>query len=84
MRCSADVGAAARAAARVQAVPVVPASGAVLLLRPHFHARRQSRLPPVRAQRRRHHRAELPQVHRLGQVVVGASLQRLDRVFGEP
>jgi hypothetical protein len=34
------------------------------------------------AQRRSHDGAELPQVHRLGQVVVGAGLQRLDGVLG--
>ena len=36
----------------------------------------------VRAQRRGHHGAELPQVDRLGQVVEGAGLERLDRVLG--
>ena len=38
--------------------------------------------PACAPERRSHHGAELPQVDRLGQVVVGTGLERLDRVLG--
>ena len=55
----------------------------------HRHRRWRARAPRQRGlarrqptEGRRHDGAELPQIDRLGQVVIGAGLQRLDRVLG--